>query len=127
MTEIQEKSTLVRVSEGSSYRESTVSVKKPEKTDKTANISRRHHWFPPPPPQMTSEKRAQKFHTDKTIDYLDLGSDASLVWNFCARFLDVIWGGNQWWRREMSAVFQGYESNVCQYMYKLMAIQSNLH
>ena len=48
MTKIQGKSILVRVSEGSSYRESTVSVKKPEKTDKTANISRRHHWFPPP-------------------------------------------------------------------------------
>ena len=124
MTKIQGKSILVRVSEGSSYRESTVSVKKPEKTDKTANISRRHHWFPP---QMKSEKRAKKFPTDKTIDYLDLGSDASLVWNFCARFLDVIWGGKQWWRREMSAVFQGYESNVCQYMYRLMAIQSNLH
>ena len=25
-----------------------------------------------------------------------LGSDASLVWNFCAHFSDVIWRGNQW-------------------------------
>ena len=23
--------------------------------------------------------------------YLDLGSDASLVWNFCAHFSNVIW------------------------------------
>ena len=28
--------------------------------------------------------------------YLDLGSDASSVWNFYARFSDVIWRGNQW-------------------------------
>ena len=60
--------------------------------------------------QVTCEKRAQKFHTDDTIrHYPDLGrgsgwlnkisyaarpirsSDASSVWNFCARFSDVIW------------------------------------
>ena len=29
--------------------------------EKSADILRRHHWFPR---QMTSEKRAQKFHTD---------------------------------------------------------------
>ena len=29
--------------------------------EKTADISRRHYWFPC---EMTSEKRAQKFHTD---------------------------------------------------------------
>ena len=29
--------------------------------EKTANIWRRHHWFPC---KMTSEKWAQKFHTD---------------------------------------------------------------
>ena len=40
--------------------------------------------------------------------YLDLGSDASSVWNFCARFSDVISMGNQWWRCEMSALFSGY-------------------
>ena len=28
--------------------------------------------------------------------YSDLGSDASSVWDFCARFSDVIWRGNQW-------------------------------
>ena len=27
------------------------------------------------------------------------------VWNFGTRFSDVIWRGNQWWRRQMSAVF----------------------
>ena len=26
------------------------------------------------------------------------------IWNFCARFSDVIWRGNQWQRRQMSAV-----------------------
>ena len=28
--------------------------------------------------------------------YPDLGCDVSSVWNFCARFLDVISRGNQW-------------------------------
>ena len=37
-----------------------LSGKKPEKTDKTADISRRHHWFPR---EVTSEKRAQKSRT----------------------------------------------------------------
>ena len=27
------------------------------------------------------------------------------LWNFGARFSDVIWRGNQWLRRQMSAVF----------------------
>ena len=30
-----------------------------------------------------------------TRHYPDLGSDASSVWNFCARFSHVIWRGNQ--------------------------------
>ena len=38
----------------------------------------------------------------------EMGGDTSSVWNFCARFLDVISGGNQWWRHKMSAVFSGY-------------------
>ena len=37
----------------------------------------------------------------------DLNSDASSVWNFCARFSDVIWRGIQWYRRQISAVFSG--------------------
>ena len=42
-----------------------------------------------------------------TRHYPDLGSNTSSVWNFCARFSDVISRGNQYWRREMSAVFLG--------------------
>ena len=34
-------------------------------------------------------------------------SDASLLWNFCALFQDVISCRNQWRRCKMSAVFQG--------------------
>ena len=55
------------------------------------DIWRRHRWFAR---EMTSEKRAQKFYTG---DWLEicliqsyLGSDASSVWNFCARFSNVI-------------------------------------
>ena len=33
-----------------------------QKTEKTADISRLCHWFPC---EMTSEKQAQKFHTDE--------------------------------------------------------------
>ena len=81
------------------------------KREKTADIWRRYHWFSR---QMSSEKRAQKFHTDAASlrrsgqrfglvksnfplvttsqkHYPDLGSDASSVWNFCACFSDVIW------------------------------------
>ena len=79
---------------------------------------------------MTSEERLLKCYTDDVLlprsgqcfwlveahfprgstnqHYLDLGSDTSSVWNICARFSDVISRGNQWWRREMSAVFLGY-------------------
>ena len=40
-------------------------------------------------------------HTDKFASasqkhYQDLGGDTSSVWNFCARFSDVISRGNQW-------------------------------
>ena len=98
--------------------------------EKTPDISWRHGWFPR---RMTSEKWAQKFHTDDvslarsgqcpwlvrnlihpirstTQNYPDLGSDASSVWNFCARSSDVISRGNQWLRRKTSAVFSGYGS-----------------
>ena len=37
--------------------------------------------------------------------YPDLSCDTSSVWNFCARFLDVISRGNQWWRRVISTFF----------------------
>ena len=39
----------------------TVTKKKKNKLEKTANTSRHHDWFTR---EMTSEKRAQKFHTD---------------------------------------------------------------
>ena len=48
--------------------------------------------------------------------YPDLGSNASSVWNFCARFSDVISWGNQRWRHKMLVVFSGYDHR-----------QSNLH
>ena len=71
--------------------------------EKTADILPRHNWFPR---QMTSEKRAQKFHTDDASlprsgqcfwfakanfprgttnqkHYPGLSSDFSSVWNFC--------------------------------------------
>ena len=86
--------------------------KKPEKTADIGDATTGFHR------QMTSEKRAQKFHTDDAslprsgycfwlvesnfprsttnqTHYPDLGSDASSVLNFCARFSDVIWWGNQ--------------------------------
>ena len=77
---------------------------------RTADIWQPRHWFPR---EMTSEKQAQNFHTDDASlprsgycfwlveanfprgttsqkHYPDLGSDTSSVWNFCARFSDVI-------------------------------------
>ena len=76
--------------------------------EKTGDIPRRQHWFPR---EITSEERAQKFHTDDASlprsDWLEicfnqphLGHDTSSVWNFCTRFWDVISRGNQWrWRK----------------------------
>ena len=77
--------------------------------EKTADISLRHHRFPR---EMTSEKRAQKFHTDDTNQkhYQDLRSDAPSVLNFCARFSDVMSRGNRSWSGEMSAVFSDYRN-----------------
>ena len=51
-----------------------------------------------------------KFASTNQKHYPDLGSDASSVWNFCAHFSEVILPGNQWWRREMSSVFSGYQT-----------------
>ena len=100
------------------------------KPEKTADIPRRH-WFPR---EMTSEegRLRQKFHTDDASlprsgecfwlvvprgkfastnqkHHPNVCSDTSLVWNFCALFSDVILWEDQWCRREMSAVFSGYE------------------
>ena len=98
--------------------------------EKTANILRRH-WFCY---EMMSEDRRprQKIHTDDASlprsgecfwlvvprgkfastnqkHHPDVCSDTSSVWNFCARFSDVIFRGNHWWRWQMSAAFSGYE------------------
>ena len=47
------------------------------------------------------------FNQSEALIYPDLGRDASLVWNYCAQFSDIIWQGNQWWHCQMSAVFSG--------------------
>ena len=49
-----------------------------------------------------------RFVSSNQKHYRPLGSDASSVWSFCARFSNVISRGNQWWRREISAVFSVY-------------------
>ena len=62
--------------------------------EKTGDIPRRQHLFLR---EITSEERAQKFHTDDASlprsDWLEicfnqphLGNDTSSVWNFCTRF-----------------------------------------
>ena len=47
--------------------------------------------------------------------YPDLGSDTSSVWNFCARFSDVISWGNQWWRHEMLTFTQSNEKRLLRF------------
>ena len=42
--------------------------------------------------------------------YLDLGSDMSSVWNFCAHYSGVILRGPKWRPRETAAVFSGCSS-----------------
>ena len=36
-----------------------------------------------------------------------IGEEKRHQWNFCSHFSDVILRGNQWKRREISAVFSG--------------------
>ena len=93
----------------------------------------RRHFVTPQlvsPPNVV-EKRAQKFQTDDSSlpwsgqcfwlveanfprgttnqkHYPELGGDTPSVWDFGTRFSDVVWRGNQWWRREMSALFSGW-------------------
>ena len=45
-----------------------------------------------------------KFASTNQKHYPDMGSEASSVWDFCARFSDVISRGNRRWSREMSSV-----------------------
>ena len=58
----------------------------------------RHYWF-------SRANDVSETSAENDVSYL--GSDASSVWNFCARFSDVISRENQLWRREVSAVFSG--------------------
>ena len=67
------------------------------------------------PPQVVPSRnndwgieQAQKIASSNQKHYIDQGSNTSSVWNFCARFSDVISAGNQWWRHEMLAVISGY-------------------
>ena len=46
-----------------------------------------------------------KFDSTNQKHYPVLVSEPSSVWNFFARFSDVIWWGNQWQRRQMLALF----------------------
>ena len=55
------------------------------------------------------EKRAN-FPRGRTNQkgYPDLGSDTSLVWNFCAGLSEIISRGDQWWCRKMLAFFSSF-------------------
>ena len=55
-----------------------------------------------------------KFASANQQHFPDLGSDASSVWNLQAPFSNVISRGNQWWRREKSAVFSSYAQQPAQ-------------
>jgi len=53
-----------------------------------------------------SDLLKQISHTVRPIRSItQMDNEASSVWNFCTNFLDVFSRGNQWWHREMSAVF----------------------
>ena len=97
---------------------------------KTTDIPRRHHWFFPRNDiwetsaeipywwHVTTEiwvvlligraTYSREFAPTNQKHYPDLGSDVSSVWNFFARFSDVISRANPWWPRDMSAVFWGH-------------------
>ena len=75
------------------------------KPEKTANISRCHHKFHG---EMTSEAEIPYWWRVTTqISVVLIRISKISLWNICTRFSDVIWRGNQWWRREISAVFSG--------------------
>ena len=56
-------------------------------------------------PDVGSASYLLKICSTNQKHYPDLGSVTSSVWNFSARFSDVISQGNQWWCHKMSAVF----------------------
>ena len=49
----------------------------------------------------------QRARIGKIFTRWHLGGDATSVWNFCARFSEVISRGSQLWCRKRSAVFSG--------------------
>ena len=53
-----------------------------------------------------------------------LGSDASSVWNFCARFSDVIWRGNQW-QRHGAVVYVGSSLTVHNHIFSVHKLWLN--
>ena len=72
-------------------------------SEKTVDISRRYSWFP-----ATWRLRIDYRNSIlMTCHCPDLDSDTSSVWNFWAPSSDFISRGNQWYRREMSAVLSG--------------------
>ena len=51
-----------------------------------------------------------KFASANQQHYSYLGSDASSVWKFCARFSEVTSWGKKWWRREIRLFSQAIET-----------------
>ena len=43
----------------------------------------------------------------------DLGTDVSLVWNFCTGSSNIILWGNECWHYKMVAVFSGNSFTIC--------------
>ena len=61
------------------------------------------------------------------FNQLEAPPSSHSVWNFCARFSDVTSRGNQWWRREMSAVFSGYTSPLSANSDRKQFSPNNIH
>ena len=57
--------------------------------------------------------------------YLDLGSDVSSIWNFCAYCPDIISRGNHLWHCKMSAVFSGYP--ITTFFWKIEILNLSSH
>ena len=57
--------------------------------------------------------------------YLDLDSDVSSIWNFCAHCPGIISRGNQLWHREMLAVFSGYPITIFFWKLKILNLSSH--
>ena len=55
----------------------------------------------------SNQPEALFFLSTNQKHYQDLGRDTSLVWDFCARYSDVVLRGLKWRPRETSAVYSG--------------------